>query len=652
MNNKPMILAPAGGKASFFAALAADADGIYCGLKEFSARMKADNFTVEELAPLAELAHDKGKKIFIAMNSLLKEDEADYAGKLIKALEKHVKPDALIIQDTGFIKLARDAGFSKQIHLSTLACVTFGAGLKTAKDLGVKTVVLPRELNIDEIKMMTAAAPSAIDLEIFVHGALCYGVSGRCYWSSFLGGKSGLRGMCVQPCRRFYNYEDKKERFFSCKDLCLDFLVKVLLPLKNIRAWKIEGRKKGPHYVFYTVKGYKLLRDYGDDSLARKEAFNLLMRALGRERTHYNFLPQRQFNPTALEGDTASGLFIGKIKKQNGKFFFNTEEALIRSDLLRIGYEDQKGHRVLKIKRYIPRRGRFYINVESRFENINGFSVFLIDRMEKELEDKIEKLKSEIKEPDVKIAEPYFKSQTPSYIYKSQTPVKNLYIYADIPNNSALDTAANLTYKNITGISDKKASFIYWNLPCVIWPQDEADIKKNIGYLLKKGCFNFIINSLWQLSLFEYPKKLNIIAGAFCNIANTPAIIYAQNSGVKKVVLSPELSKDDYLNMPSKSPLPLGIITNGLFPLSISRIIPDDIKENTLFTSPKGEGGFIKKSGSNYNVYPNWVIDLNDKKKELEKAGYSFFVDIKERIPKTIDMKKRENLWNWNTGLK
>jgi len=248
-------------------------------------------------------------------------------------------------------------------------------------------------------------------------------------------------------------------------------LVKVLLSVKNICAWKIEGRKKGPHYVFYTVKGYKMLRDYGDDPLAKKEAFNLLMRALGRQRTHYNFLSHRRFNPTDLNGDTASGLLIGKIKRQNGRFFFNPQEVLLKNDILRIGYEDQKGHRVLKIKGCIPKKGRFYIPVEDKFHNINGVPVFLIDRMEKSLEDLIIKLKSELKKPSVKIVDLYFKSRNSAYVYKRKEPVKNLYIYADIPNNITKDTAIDLTYKNITGISDKKAFFIYWNLPCVIWPK-------------------------------------------------------------------------------------------------------------------------------------------------------------------------------------
>jgi len=213
----PTILAPAGSKSSFLAAIAAGADAIYCGLKEFSARMTADNFSIKDLASLTELAHSKERKVFIALNSLLKQDESDHAAGLIKMLAKYVNPDALIIQDIGFVQLARQAGFSKKLHLSTLANLSTSSCLKTAEKCNIDTVVLPRELSIDEIKKIAARCPHSINLEVFIHGALCYGISGRCYWSSFLGGKSGLRGRCVQPCRRFYQYNGKKERFFHAE---------------------------------------------------------------------------------------------------------------------------------------------------------------------------------------------------------------------------------------------------------------------------------------------------------------------------------------------------------------------------------------------------------------------------------------------------
>ena len=237
----PQILAPAGNKASFLAAIAAGADAVYCGLKVYSARMEAKNFTVEELAPLAGLAHEKGVKVYVAINSLLKHEDLSPAGNLVSKLEKLVKPDGLIIQDLALVDLAKQTGFSGELHLSTLANVSFPCALRLVKErLGINRVVIPRELSVDEIKTLAGACPDRLSLEVFVHGALCYGVSGRCYWSSYLGGKSGLRGRCVQPCRRLYTQEGVKGRLFSCVDLSLDVLSRVLLPLPEISAWKIE----------------------------------------------------------------------------------------------------------------------------------------------------------------------------------------------------------------------------------------------------------------------------------------------------------------------------------------------------------------------------------------------------------------------------
>ena len=152
----PMILAPAGSKASFLAAAEAGADAVYCGLKTLSARMEAKNFTITELAPLTAFAHDRGMKVYIALNSILKPDELDKAKTIIAELEQKVKPDALILQDLAIIQLARQAGFSGELHLSTLANVSFAKAFKLVKQkLGVTKVVIPRELNIDEIRRTT-----------------------------------------------------------------------------------------------------------------------------------------------------------------------------------------------------------------------------------------------------------------------------------------------------------------------------------------------------------------------------------------------------------------------------------------------------------------------------------------------------------------
>ena len=196
-----------------------------------------------------------------------------------------MKPHGLIIQDPGVLALARQAGYEGGLFLSTLANLTHPASLLAAKELGADRVILPRELSIDEVKQISAACPEGLDLEMFIHGALCWCVSGRCYWSSYMGGKSGLRGRCVQPCRRVYKQRNHSGRFFSCLDLSLDVLAKTITDIPHLSCWKIEGRKKGPHYVYHVVTAYKMLRDNPDDPQARKDAEKILEMALGRPST-------------------------------------------------------------------------------------------------------------------------------------------------------------------------------------------------------------------------------------------------------------------------------------------------------------------------------------------------------------------------------
>ncbi|MFO7817295.1 MAG: peptidase U32 family protein [Desulfovibrionales bacterium] len=286
-NTLPDILSPAGDTDSFLAALAAGADAVYCGLKHFSARMEARNFSIGELAALCSLARERGKKTYIAINTLIKPGEDIKAARLLARLEQQVQPTAIIASDPAMPGIARDVGFSGEIHLSTLGALTNASGLKAVQRAGFHRAVLPREMNVDEIKNLAASSP--IDLEIFIHGALCYAISGRCYWSSLLGGKSGLRGRCVQPCRRLYDYKGQKGRFFSCLDLGLDVLAKALLNTPKIKALKIEGRKKGAHYVYYTTSAYRLLMDRPDDATARKDVLSLLKMSLGRGNSYLSF---------------------------------------------------------------------------------------------------------------------------------------------------------------------------------------------------------------------------------------------------------------------------------------------------------------------------------------------------------------------------
>ena len=290
---KPEILAPAGDVQSFLAAMAAGADAVYLGLKHFSARMQADNFGSTELSRMVELANANDRRIYVAFNTLVKPEDVPAAGRLLARLARDVNPHGLIVQDPGVLDLARQAGYTGGLFLSTLANVTHPEALKAARDMGATRVILPRELSIDEIRQIAAACPEDLELEMFIHGALCWCVSGRCYWSSYMGGKSGLRGRCVQPCRRMYTQRGHAGRFFSCLDLSLDVLARTVADIPRLSCWKIEGRKKGPHYVYHVVAAYKMLRDNPDDPQARKDAGRILEMALGRPSTRARFLPHR-----------------------------------------------------------------------------------------------------------------------------------------------------------------------------------------------------------------------------------------------------------------------------------------------------------------------------------------------------------------------
>ena len=172
--NYPEILAPAGGKASFLAAVAAGADAVYCGMKQFSARMQAKNFGFPELSSLTRLAHEKGTRVYVAFNTLIRPDELDEAGRLLAQLAGEVKPDALIVQDPGVVELARQVGFPGEIHLSTLSNVSFGRALKLVRqELGVDRVVLPRELHVvKEVPRAPSGKPAYPKaLEIALSGA-------------------------------------------------------------------------------------------------------------------------------------------------------------------------------------------------------------------------------------------------------------------------------------------------------------------------------------------------------------------------------------------------------------------------------------------------------------------------------------------------
>ncbi len=653
---RPEILAPAGDRSSFLAAVAAGADAIYCGLKRFSARMAARNFDLGELAELTGLAHDEGVRVYVAVNTLLTASDLQGAGQLLAEVARQVNPDALIGQDLALFPLARTAGFSGERHLSTLANVSTPGGLAMARTvLGADRVVIPRELTIDEIRAMAAACPPGLGLEVFVHGALCYGISGRCYWSSYMGGKSGLRGRCVQPCRRVYRQEGAAGRFFSCRDLSLDVLVKVLKDIPQVRAWKIEGRKKGPHYVHYTTAAYKMLRDEGDDPSAKRSALQLLEMALGRPATHYTFLPQRPYNPIPSDGQTGSGHLVGHVKGPSGKRFLVPRIPLLPGDTLRLGYEDQPGHGIQRVTRSVPRGGRLHLKGTGRKGPQNGRPVFLVDRREPALERMIADLSDRVRSAPTPPEWVDVKLPLPKPATRAGRP-RTLHVTRGAGPSPRSGDAGRWMVPDPSGFrSESPGGAVWWWLPPVIWPGEtggeEALWRQAVATAREAGARRFVLNAPWQAALFADPDAVTLWAGPFCNAANPLALRVLQDLGVTGAILSPELGRDDYLSLPGRSPLALGIVLWGHWPLCVSRIRPEALKMNKGFSSPRGEEAWAATHGPNIWVYPNWVVDLRSQKSELAAAGYRLFVHLQEPVPGGIRLKDRPGLWNWDLAL-
>ena len=278
--NRPELLAPAGSFSAAYHAFEAGADAVYFGLKNFSARKGARNFTMEEVARLKTLAEGRGKRIYAALNTVIREHELHDVASCLYDLQA-LQVDGVIIQDLGVLYLLRRWFPGLPIHASTQMAVHNPEGVEVLKTLGVRRIILSRELTKEELRKIRQAHPD-VELEVFIHGALCYSVSGLCLASGMLLGRSGNRGECAQICRSWFTAEpssaggEKSARtldtlegyFFSCKDLAL---CEEVLELRSmgIDAFKIEGRLKSPEWVAAVTSYYRSMLD-ADSGLRQK----------------------------------------------------------------------------------------------------------------------------------------------------------------------------------------------------------------------------------------------------------------------------------------------------------------------------------------------------------------------------------------------
>lgn len=346
---KPELLAPAGSLEAFFAAMENGADAVYAGLNEFSARAKAKNFTLAQMERITAYAHSLGRRVYVTLNTLVKERELPQVVDILSALEA-MGTDGVILQDMAVYRLIREYFPGIPLHASTQMTIHNSAGVRQLEEMGFTRVVLARELHIDEIGAI--ANSTRMEIECFIHGALCFSFSGQCYFSSFLGGYSGNRGRCAQPCRRQYRNKGKDGYYFSTNDFSsIDMLPQ--LAEAGVASFKIEGRMKSAEYVASVIGAYRRVLDApaGRSSEAVGEAKELLKLSFGRTPTR-GFLVSH--NPSDIATPTltgATGRYLGDIQSvRDNRITFPVRDRLHLGDRIRVQPKTDMAGRAFTVK--------------------------------------------------------------------------------------------------------------------------------------------------------------------------------------------------------------------------------------------------------------------------------------------------------------
>ncbi len=327
MSRKPELLAPAGSWESLVAAVENGADAVYLGGKSFNARQSAGNFDDREIERAVEYAHVRGVKVYITVNTLLDDRELPEALEFLYFLQRS-GADAAIIQDLGLLRLAGKVIPELPLHASTQMTVHNLPAVLALKEAGVKRVVLARELSLAAIEEIVRE--SGVQIEVFIHGALCVCYSGQCLMSSLIGGRSGNRGRCAQPCRLPYVMVDRHGRaladpgsagsyLLSLRDLNMSRHMPDLVR-SGITSFKIEGRMKRPEYVATVVRIYRGLLDRaaaGDDFYVSPEEARDLAQIFNRDFTTGYFYGRPGPDLMSFKRPNNRGLFLGRIKGFN-----------------------------------------------------------------------------------------------------------------------------------------------------------------------------------------------------------------------------------------------------------------------------------------------------------------------------------------------
>lgn len=659
--NKPELLLPVGNTEAFYAAIEGGANAIYLGLKNFNARGRATNFSNYQFLLLLKEAQKHKVKVYVTLNIVIKNKEISELLDTLWFLSK-TSVSAVIIQDWGTYFLIRKHFPKINIHASTQMANHNSLGLDYSKKLHFERVILARELTFEELELMQKEP--ALETEIFVHGALCYSFSGMCLFSSYIGGAGANRGLCTQPCRRFYKKENEKQQFFSLKDNQLLNLIPEFVKM-NVSSLKVEGRLKSAEYVYQVAKAYRKVLDAGSSAISI--ASEDLKLDMGREKTQWFYA--KQVNK-AITTTSNNGLYIGKVSKIRGNTIsFFTNEQVSKGNRLRIRTNNDNEQVSVKINEFrILQSGELEVLTSQNAKIQVGNEIFLVGGLsEKKFPSKLKGSVNQFKQEM-----PFsIKRKINNELRKFKSPTKET-IFIRINSNDWLKKI-NLNQIDQLILQFNKKSFQDFNYEAPFLQKNKHKIwiefpqfipEKSICFykdlcnnLTKKGYNNFSISHLSQKEFLA--RNTNFICNENVYCYNDAAANLLFQEGAKYVTSPFENEFDNLLSGANRNI----IVPMFYYPkLFFSR---QPVNSSELFKSDQNQA-FRKFVQSGITiVVPESPVALFQYTEKLKKKGFKqFLIDVsfekpsKHRIKTLLEkFKKSEQIqpsttFNFKKGLK
>ena len=682
------LLAPAGSLEALDAAIGEGADAVYLGLKNFNARLRSANFTYSQFEAALRSLRRMGKKIYVTVNTVFEQREADRIYQLLKYLNS-LSPDALIVQDFGLIKMIESEFPRLKIHASTQMNIAGARGANALSKHGVSRIVLARELSLEELRLIRTETNA--ELEVFVHGALCISASGLCLFSSYLGGKSANRGMCTQACRRLYSQGAEKGYYFSPADLqLLEHLP--ALAAAGINALKIEGRMKSADYVGNVVSAYRMVLDAvmsGSeegilDSINKGQ--RILLGDFARSKTTFNFKAEKKsldwLNPNQ---DGGTGIFLGTISKTQIRgdlkcaFVHNNSGLrLAEGDSIRLHrYDDSKrlSHKLKYAEATDKKGGAFWLSIPEGFGKDDRVYLIQTKALSKRYRPVISGDVSAFKRapgfekapmPVIQKAKAISKKTFPEGLYVSVSSVNDLFILQALKPEKVI---LNFTGKNAQQLLKENKKPLPFKASDIIialdpfFPQGDAQYLDEVcTHLFDSGFRQFIVNNLGHFSLFRgFRQELELIAGPWLYTFNSWALSFISSLGVEGFIpplennrQNLERTMDAFNNRVIRSMVFIPVFAwPVLFRIRSSL---KSIYNFKTFSDSSGEN-FSLVNTDNINdssslVIPEKPFSITDKIPFLKEAGFNrFIIDLSGQPLKKTDYKNLMRSVKNNTPL-